>query len=300
MVVSLIFFVAFIGAAEFGTGIRGGLFCAHADSDALEVVAAEVGRNTTRYQMAEHYITGGGHNPMKLQFQASGIAMGLADSLAGEKVVELLGNMCDAIKDMDTERTVKQVNAIVSHIIAIAATARMHSYYRAVMLDGVCSGPIESFGWLVSLELLVGLVGLPLVGMAVHRYMHDLLEWEDVDNFEKAVMRGDTNFACETAALLGDSGMVNSDVRGGKVPLTLALDRGASPEVLQSLLDARAELEQKDGHGETAVEAAARNGNADFLRLAGTRGAKIAASHASDKPNRHVFAAFCCRNSKTA
>merc|ERR1712187_464168 len=125
-------------------------------------------------------------------------------------------------------------------------------------------------GWLILVQTAVGFICLPVLARLVESFLVAQAAWEDVHLFRSAVEAKNQTLSKQATALLANSELINIRMESGDTPLGLALRGNADTEVVQHLLEARADPDAGD-KGKSAVDVAQSTGNSNFHALIGRR-----------------------------
>lgn len=168
--------VSAASSAQMFAGVGTSSFCENADKNTLAWIAHLSGAKSDTYQFASFYIKGTGSNPVteKLDDVTSQLDMLTQDA----KVLGVAAQFCpDWPYSSDLTTTLDKASGSISEARDRLSRNNVYPYYDVVVHNDVCGSVIVGLGWLVSDQVLVGLVLLPLLTLASDKYLHRRHLW---------------------------------------------------------------------------------------------------------------------------
>mmetsp|Transcript_113718 Transcript_113718/g.294493 ORF Transcript_113718/g.294493 Transcript_113718/m.294493 type:complete len:719 (+) Transcript_113718:88-2244(+) len=231
------------------------------------------------------------------------------------KLLQSMGLFCPSIslQGLNTTATVLQTTA--ERDIALLGEAAMYGHYEQAVRRGFCGEPLEAVGWLTLFQLALGLFCIPLAAALSRPFVGQGAGREApqqhfplADNFSRVgllesgmagrnghhIASRDESRGAEQARLLGAEGAIappSSGHRPGS-PLSMKSGSGRTPrgtqngwasrleeqrngDVMNSLMESRADLGTMQIGGKSVLDTACSSGDVDFLREASRQGANV-------------------------
>eukprot|EP00927_Polykrikos_kofoidii_P056869 TRINITY_DN50959_c0_g1_i1.p1 TRINITY_DN50959_c0_g1~~TRINITY_DN50959_c0_g1_i1.p1 ORF type:complete len:486 (-),score=62.69 TRINITY_DN50959_c0_g1_i1:102-1490(-) len=158
----LVFIVMACTTTEFGVGMVTASFCKDPNNNSLELIE-QFANGTVYSNVSRFYINDEGTNPLQDDLQvADGQLRKLQADLKRFEVVILF---CPTIqKDVDwINTTIGTSREAIHKVLALIAQGNVDLYFDHAVQDGLCKKFISGIGWLVIVQLVAGLVCLPVL-----------------------------------------------------------------------------------------------------------------------------------------
>jgi len=157
-----------VAGGEAALGTAGGSLCTDVDYNILGWAQSVFPGNSTLYQATSYYISDVGANPLSKTLDDASLSL----SDANGQFKQLNATYGPVIKQQCNGWSAEPVLADMTTINGSMAVARslvsrknIYPYYKNVMHDDMCSTVIAGLGWLVSCQLVVGLLFLPALSV---------------------------------------------------------------------------------------------------------------------------------------
>jgi len=284
---------ALSGAALLGLGGAAGAFCSDVDLSLVHLAsfaAEESGREVLIMNLANFYIFGSGSNPVLVDLAEARIrSRTVHEALVdGNRLLGSLGLYCPDILDMRIGGTAATLQSAMERDMELLGESRMYEHYTRAVHEGFCGEPLEALARLVFLQILVGLVCLPVAaalarpwigqgaGKAPGHRGHDC----GYDGAASFLERGLCERRRPPAPVLGESQRLLGGEHVGGASRASGGSRSShaseSPSSLwtEKVVDVDVASTAIAG-GSTALETACEAGDVDFLREANKRGAAV-------------------------
>jgi hypothetical protein len=177
LVISMLLMIIVTAAAMAG-GSGLGLYCAHSEHNAVNLISAFVGNgnrtdNSTTL-LASYYLTGKPEtNPMVETLRGvRGKIQMVSDNLFILKpALDLLGLLCGRVGFARPADLVGEAMETVDRLLPLTKRDHLYSYFNDLSNKGVCGNLISSLGWWILSQAFAVLFALPYMTWRMHRHL---------------------------------------------------------------------------------------------------------------------------------
>jgi len=155
--------IALVAAVELALSITASSFCLKPDSTALGYAQSAFGANSNAFNLTRYYVTGEGTNPALLHLEQA------QERIA--KSEQWMARYGDAIErtcprwaaEQKALLNLRMVRSSLKETVLLLRPANVYSYYSDSVHEVVCEHAVSGLGSIAFLQLLLGLVCLPLL-----------------------------------------------------------------------------------------------------------------------------------------
>jgi len=175
-----IILVAATAGLEYGLGLAVGSFCQDADTNTLAYIqqfGGDVAYNASRY-----YLQGNGTNPLLSHLhKANATLLSMSEQMRRDMPHIQAG--CSVATD-SVEVLLQNLRAMerpMANVTGLLSAQHMYPYYSTMVHEKACGSVVSGLAWLVSLQLMVGIIWLPLLTCIADRLFKRQIQYWDSD-----------------------------------------------------------------------------------------------------------------------
>jgi hypothetical protein len=181
-IASTVLLATLVAAGETTTGVVVGSFCANVDANALAYAQYGMGEGSVAFQATSHYITGAGDNPLDEPLDKAGNYTDSANKTLAkfdEQYGVQIQAFCQNWVAAPVYQDVSDVFANISATKTLVSRTNVYPYYRDFVQEDMCNTVITGLGWLVVIQLVVGLFFLPVVACMAGAFFTNWAAWQE-------------------------------------------------------------------------------------------------------------------------
>jgi hypothetical protein len=180
-----ILLAAIVAAVETGSGTVIGSYCQDTDSNTLAYAKWGLGGTSVEYEAASFYVTGvssSGVNPLEQLLNEASAALSSAKGELGKidnTTRALLKVQCDGWDVQPVYQDIDSADAYITVGKRLVSRDNVYPYYQNLFQNDTCDTVITGLGWLVIIQLVVGLLLLPAVSCMASAFFAKWEVWQE-------------------------------------------------------------------------------------------------------------------------
>jgi hypothetical protein len=194
-------------SGETATGILSASFCHDPDANTLEYAKHAFRADSEAYQATSYYITGQGTNPLKQQLdeaQSNVTAVGAQFDTFDKTFGTQIQQFCKGWTTATVQQDLGNLTQEIKNMYPIVERDNIYPYYNKIVHEDACTTVIAGLGWLVVVQLLVGMVCLPVLACLSVSFFTKWAAWKESMN-AGTEGGGPEVYLIESASVAGNS-----------------------------------------------------------------------------------------------
>lgn len=186
----VILIVAVISAAEVSVGIAASLFCNDVDENVQQYAAFYVNQMNTSegnrqmmVNLTKFYISGGLPSPVGTKLRTLLKYFKALQEYYNSAMVQdnagVPAALCPALSEISMrEDLLMPAKGAMDSMLPLIKTSNIFPYYDRVVHDMMCGSVVETLGWTVVTQAIVGFICFPACAVLTHRFLSSWAVWK--------------------------------------------------------------------------------------------------------------------------